>query len=109
MRKIFSLCFVLLLLASATGVAGTEGNEPRTADTLHQQLTAETLVLEAEAKYAEYLGAQGGSRKKATEQTAVYLKTRPGIQEVTVRGSDSLMVLFTDGNALLLMLGTNRL
>jgi hypothetical protein len=109
MKNVLLCCFALLLFASATGVAGAGGNTPRKVDSLHQQLSAEALVVEAEAKYAEYLGAQGGDRRAATEQTAAFVQSRPGVQEVTVRGSDSLMVRFTDGNELLLMLGSGRL
>jgi hypothetical protein len=72
-------------------------------------VSPETVTEKAESKYAECLSPAGGDRKAATACTAAYLKTIPGVKDVSVRGSDSLFVILTDGNEILLLLGRNRL
>lgn len=72
-------------------------------------VSPETVTVKAERKYMECLSLSGGDRKTATACTAAYLKTVPGVKEVAIRGSDSLFVILTDGNEILLLLGRNRL
>lgn len=94
---------ILLLVASACS-AGPEITEEPVGQT-----TPEAVASKAETRFREYLGTRGTDRKAATEQTASYLKTLPGIKEVRVSGSDSLFVIMNDGNEVMLMLGRDRL
>ncbi|MGA7827411.1 MAG: hypothetical protein WCA04_07120 [Geobacteraceae bacterium] len=106
MKKAFSVWFGLfLLLAAACAVE----SDKVSAGTSLEQKSPEVLVAKAEAKYAEYLQANGGDRMAATQKTAVYLRSLSSVKEVTVRGSDSLFLIMRDGNELLLMLGRKRL
>lgn len=105
MKKVFLICFGLLLTLSAACAAGTG---KMNSDTSQGQLSPEALTAKAEAKYSEYLGANAGNRKEAAEKTATYLRDQPGVKEVTVRGGN-LFVIFQDGNELLLMLGKDRI
>jgi len=105
MKRVFPVWFgMFLLLASAC--AAEPGK--MSSETARPRVTPESLPLEADTRYAEYLHA-AGNRSVATEKTAAYLRTLPGVKEVTVRGSDSLLVIMEDGNELFLMLGRERL
>jgi outer membrane lipoprotein-sorting protein len=99
---VYIFCCLLLFVVSAC--AGQTG-----ADGAGGAVTPERLAAEAEAHYAEYLASSGGQRQAATEKTAAYVQTLPGVRQVTVRGSDSLFVIMEDGGELLLLLGKNRL
>ncbi len=96
-----------LFLFIATACAAVPGSGDGTRS--NEQLTPESLVEQADTKYGEYLTASNGDRAAATEKTAAYLRELPGVNEVTVRGSDNLFVIMGDGNELLLMLGKDRL
>ena len=106
MKRIFSSWFCLFVLISAACVAESGRMDKGTSQ---EEVSPEVLVQKAEAKFAEYLALHGGDRMVATEKTADYLRSLPGVKNVTVRGSDSLFVILRDGNELLLMLGRNRL
>ncbi|MBN2514433.1 MAG: hypothetical protein JXC33_00200 [Deltaproteobacteria bacterium] len=106
MKRIFPALFGLSLLIATACTAESGKMDP---GTFQEQISPEALVAEAEVKYAEYLASHGGDRRVATEKTAAYLRNLPGVKEITVRGSDSLLVILRDGNELLLMLGRNRL
>ena len=106
MKKIFLICFGLLLILSAACAAGPV---KMNSDTSQGEVSPEALTAKAEAKYSEYLGVHGENRKEAAEKTALYLRDQPGVKEVTVRSSSNLFVIFQDGNELMLMLGKDRL
>ncbi|RQW85686.1 MAG: hypothetical protein EHM79_11225 [Geobacter sp.] len=106
MKRVFPVWFgMFLLLASAC--AAEPGK--MSLETARPRVTPESLPMEADTRYAEYLHAAAGNRSAATEKTAAYLRTLPGVKGVTVRGSDSLLVIMEDGNELFLMLGRERL
>jgi len=106
MKKLLSVALGIVL--SAAGACAndsgrmTDGNDDGV-------VSPETVTEKAERKYTECLGPAGGDRNAATACTAAYLKTIPGVKEVSIRGSDSLFVILTDGNEILLLLGRNRL
>ncbi|NTW54625.1 MAG: hypothetical protein HGB15_07675 [Chlorobaculum sp.] len=107
MKRMFPV-LIGVFLSMTAACANTEpgaGVEAR-AET---PLTPEVLIEKADAKFAEYLSASDGNRSAATAKTAEYLRGLKGVKTVTVRGSDSLFVIMTDGNELLIMLGKNRL
>jgi hypothetical protein len=106
MKRVFLVWFgMFLLLASACAAEQVKTN----SGTALPRVTPESLPVEADTRYAEYLKAAAGNRSEATEKTAAYLRTLPGVKGVTVRGSDSLLVIMEDGNELFLMLGRERL
>lgn len=99
-----------LFLVTATACGSGPGKvEVATSETVQRQMSPETLIAMADAKYAEYLSSYGGDRNAAVEKTAAYLRSQPDVKEVKVRGSDNLFVIFEDGSELFLMLGKNRL
>jgi hypothetical protein len=105
-RVVTVLTGALLLTTSAcASIFPCAGVECRS----DEQLTPELLIERAEANYAENLAASGSNRSAATEKTAEYLRGLSGVKTVSVRGSDTLLVIMTDGSDLLIMLGKNRL
>jgi hypothetical protein len=106
MKIVFFAWFGLFMLMTTSCVAESEKMSTATSQ---EQISPDALVAQAEAKYAEYLQADHGDRMAATEKTATYLRGLSVVKEVTVRGSDSLYLIMSDGNELLLMLGKNRL
>lgn len=106
MKRVFPVWYgMFLLLASACAAEPDKAS----SETARPRVTPESLPMEADSRYAGYLHAAAGDKTAATEKTAAYLRTLPGVKGVTVRGSNSLLVIMEDGNELFLMLGRERL
>jgi hypothetical protein len=106
MKRLFPVWLAVLLLSAAACTAEIGEVDQ---DIQSEALSPEALTAKAEEKFAENLASLGGDRSAATEKTASYLRGLKEVREATVRGSDSILVIFKDGNELLLMLGKNRL
>jgi len=106
MKRVVAVWFGMFLLLASACAAEPDKMSPEAA---HPRVTPESLPAAADARYAEYLHAAAGNRSVATEKTAAYLRTLPGVKGVSVRGSDSLLVIMEDGNEIFLMLGRERL
>ncbi|ABL00178.1 hypothetical protein [Pelobacter propionicus] len=104
MKRVSSVSLAIVLLIASACSAGSGTGEESAGN-----LSPETVARKAESSFGEFLDTHGGDRKAATERTAAYLKTLPGVKEVRVRGSDSLLVIMADGNELMVLLGRDRL
>lgn len=106
MKYLFRWCCLAVLIAISACAGKPVKSDMEVTDS---QISPERLAAEAEASYEKFIVSTGGRRQAATEKTAAHLKTLSGVRSVTVRGSDSLLVILEDGSELLLMLGKNRL
>lgn len=75
---------------------------------MKQEMTVEEMSHQVQVKYAEAIGL-GLSKEKARDRVVAFLQSLKNIKVVKATGSDTLQVIFTDGNELLLMLGKDRL
>jgi len=71
-------------------------------------LSVEEVAKQAQSKYSEALEKKL-SKEEALNEAVKFLKEQKNIKEVKILGSDSVMIYFTDGNELVIMLGKERL
>ena len=73
-----------------------------------QPMTVEVMTREAYTIYQRAL-KDGKSKEQAVNKTAEFLRAQKNVSLVIVTGSDTIKVIFTDGNDLLMLLGRERL
>lgn len=71
-------------------------------------MTVEEMIHEAHAIYQGAL-KDGKSKEQAVNKAAEFLRAQKNVSLVVVTGSDTIKVIFTDGNDLLILLGRERL
>ncbi|MDD8020432.1 MAG: hypothetical protein PHU81_04490 [Acidobacteriota bacterium] len=84
--------------------AGVE--EPKAGET--EILGVEEIARQVQAKYSEAMEKKL-PKEEALNEAVKFLKQQKNIKEVKILGSDSVMVYFTDGNELMIMLGKDRI
>jgi len=118
MKKIaFSLIFVILFLGLSDCQRRGEQKvspeaekarveEPKAGET--EILSVEEIAKQVQAKYSEALEKKL-TKEEALNEAVKFLNQQKNIKEVKVLGSDSVMVYFTDGNELMILLGKDRI
>ncbi|MBI5896608.1 MAG: hypothetical protein HZB24_11605 [Desulfobacterales bacterium] len=72
------------------------------------QMSVEEMTVEAQARYRRAVEA-GWSKDRAVEEVARFLRDQKNVATVKVLGPDSVRVVFTDGNDLVMFLSKGRL
>jgi hypothetical protein len=118
MKKIaFSLILVILFLGLSNcqrkgeQKAGPEPEKARVEESKAGEteiLSVEEIAKKVQAKYSEAMEKKL-TKEEALNEAVKFLNQQKNIKEVKVLGSDSVMVYFTDGNELMIMLGKERL
>jgi hypothetical protein len=101
------VCIVLIAGFASCSMKSRSGGGSFTKTSTERQLTVEEMSQEAEAMYQRSF-AEGRSKDLAVLEAADYLRRQKNVAEVKVLGSDSLRVIFTDGNDLVMLLGRGR-
>ena len=71
-------------------------------------MTVEEMTREAHSLYQSAL-KDSKSKEQAVNKAAEFLRAQKNVSLVIVTGSDTIKVIFTDGNDLLMFLGRERL
>jgi CRISPR/Cas system-associated protein endoribonuclease Cas2 len=71
-------------------------------------MTVEEIAREAYTIYERVL-KDGNSKEQAVNKVGEFLRAQKNISLVVITGSDTIKVIFTDGNDLLMLLGRERL
>ena len=70
--------------------------------------TREAAIQRAHALYASRI-SEGAAKETATREAAALLRKRPDVRDAEITGSDSVLVTFTDGERVMVLLGSGRL
>ncbi len=68
----------------------------------------ETTIQKAHVLFASRI-SEGAARETATREAAALLRKRPDVRDAEITGSDSVLVTFTDGERVMVLLGSGRL
>lgn len=100
----------LFLLAGPPGCMSKDrtGNERPAVMASDSQMSVEEMAGEAHARYRRAV-EEGRSKDQAVEEVARFLRAQKNVAGVKVLGPDSVRVVFTDGNDLVMFLSKGRL
>jgi hypothetical protein len=112
LRSSILVTTIVGLILTVNPIAGCAAKSTLTAQPGFQEekqsMPVEQLVEKAGTLYNDYL-EKGLTPKNAVMKVSDYLKSDQNIKEATVTGSNSIKVLFKDGNDLLILLGQSRM
>lgn len=103
-----SATILFCLLAFLCMITCSQKTQERTETKPDKELTMENLIKEAHSRYDTAI-TEGKTKEQAVKIVVEFLESQKSVKEIKVTSSDTLRVIFTNNEEVLLLLGRSRL
>jgi outer membrane protein assembly factor BamD (BamD/ComL family) len=107
MNRVIVIILIFLLVFQCITTC-SQKTQKRGETKSEKELTVENLIKEAHAKYDDAI-KEGKTKENAVQVVFGFLKSQKNVKEIKATSSDTLRVIFTNNEEVVLFLGRSRL